>query len=121
MSRFWEMYHIYKTKPHGTSIGDTEWGKENFTIAEKSEKDLKPDDLITISKGDEKIAPYTVRKGAGAGWLQFCQKPIIKIVGVFDTVGSLGYPKNIFVDVTAWNKAYQFHDTDIHPGKYLRP
>ena len=119
MSRFWEMYSIYKTKPHGTPIGETEWGKENFAIAEKSEKDLKPDDLITISKGDEKIAPYTVRKGAGAGWLQFCQKPIIKIVGVFDTVGSLGYPKNIFVDVTAWNKAYQFHDTDIHPGNYL--
>lgn len=111
------MYSIYKTKPRGTPIEDTEWGKDNPTIAEKSEKDVKPEDTITILEGDQKIAPYVVRKGAGAGWLAYCQKPVIKVVGVFDTVGSLGYPKNIFVDVTAWNEAYQFHDTDIHPGK----
>ena len=117
MSRFWEMYTIYKTKPLGTKIEDTDWGKENDAIEEKSEEDLKPDDLITISKGDKKMAPYVVRKGAGAGWLRYCQKPVIKIVGVFDTVGSLGYPVNILVDVTEWNKAYQFHDTDIHPGE----
>ena len=121
MSRFWEMYSIYKTKPYGTPIGATDWGKDNLAIAEKSEKDLKPEDLITISKGDEKMAPYVVRKGAGADWLAYCQKPIIKIVGVFDTVGSLGYPVNILVDVTKWNKAYQFHDTDIHPGKNNLP
>ncbi|KAL6718736.1 hypothetical protein ACLMJK_002970 [Lecanora helva] len=115
MSRFWEMYSIYKTRPPGTPIQGTEWGKENIAIAEKSNDEMKPEDWIVITKGDEKIAPYQVRKGAGADWLAYCHKPIIKVVGVFDTVGSLGYPKNIFKDVTAWNKAYQFHDTDIHP------
>ena len=119
MSRFWEMYTIYKTKPHGTLIQDTAWGKDNPTVAQKSEKELTPEDMITIYKGDKKMAPYAVRKGAGADWLTYCQKPVIKVVGVFDTVGSLGYPVNILVDVTAWNKAYQFHDTDIHPGEKL--
>ena len=117
MSRFWEMYTIYKTKPREVKIEDTEWGKSNPAVEQKSEKEMKPEDWITISKGDKKMAPYKVPKGAGATWLAFCQKPIIKVVGVFDTVGSLGYPVNILVDVTAWNKAYQFHDTDIHPGK----
>lgn len=119
MSRFWEMYSVYKSKPRGTLIGDTDWGKKNDTIAVKDDKDMKPEDWITISKGDKNMAPYAVRKGAGAGWLEFCKKPVIKVVGVFDTVGSLGYPKNIFVDVSKWNEPYQFHDTDIHPGGYI--
>lgn len=117
MSRFWEMYSIYKSKPRDTPIESTEWGKENAEISDKSEKEMKSEDWITISKGDKTIAPYKVRKGAGAGWLAYCHKPVIKVVGVFDTVGSLGYPVNILVDVTAWNEAYQFHDTDIHPGR----
>ncbi|KAG6988492.1 hypothetical protein G7Y79_00072g097540 [Physcia stellaris] len=115
MSRFWEMYTVYKSKPRETPIGDTEWGKKNDAIATKDDKYMKPEDWITISKGDKTMAPYAVRKGAGAGWLEFCKKPVIKIVGVFDTVGSLGYPVNIFVDLSKWNEAYQFHDTDIHP------
>lgn len=112
------MYAIYKTRPRGTSIADTEWGKANQEIAEKSEKDMEPTDWVTILKGDKKMAPYRVRKGAGADWLAYCQKPVIKVVGVFDTVGSLGYPKNILVDVTKYNEASQFHDTDIHPGNH---
>ena len=117
MSRFWEMYTIYRTRSREVPIENTEWGKQNHEIAVKSDNDIRPEDLITISEGDEKLAPYKVRKGAGAEWLAYCNKPVIKVVGVFDTVGSLGYPVNILVDVTKWNKAYQFHDTDIHPGK----
>ena len=119
MSRFWEMYTVYKSRPNGTLIGDTEWGKRNDAIAAKDDKDMKPEDWITISKGDKNMAPYAVRKGAGAGWLEFCKKPVIKVVGVFDTVGSLGYPVNILVDLSKWNEAYQFHDTDIHPGGHI--
>ncbi|KAL8826857.1 MAG: hypothetical protein Q9170_007240 [Blastenia crenularia] len=115
MSRFWEMYQIYKTKPRDVPIEATEWGKDNAQVAEKSEKDLRDDDWITIYEGDEVKAPYKVRKGAGAGWLAYCDKPVIKVVGVFDTVGSLGWPKNIFKDMTEKNRPYQFHDTDIHP------
>lgn len=74
-----------------------EWGKKNAAIASRSEKEIQPEDWITIFEGDKKMAPYVVRKGAGAGWLEFCKKPAIKIVSVFDTVGSLGYPVNIFV------------------------
>jgi len=117
MSRFWEMYSIYKTKDHDTPIEATDWGKQNDVVADKTDGEMRPEDWITISNGDKRMAPYVVRKGVGAGWLAYCQKPVdIKIVGVFDTVGSLGYPVNIFTDVIAWNKAYQFHDTDIHPG-----
>ncbi|KAL8723607.1 MAG: hypothetical protein Q9225_000149 [Loekoesia sp. 1 TL-2023] len=116
MSRFWEMYQVYKAKPRNVPIEATEWGKEAPEIATKNEENMIDEDWITIYKGDEKMAPYKVRKGAGAAWLQYCFKPVtIKIVGVFDTVGSLGWPKNIFKDVTEMNKPYQFHDTDIHP------
>ena len=80
---------------------------------------MKTEDWITIYKVDEKMAPYVVRKGAGARWLAYCQKPTIKVVGVFDTVGFLGYPVNIPADVTVWDKAYQFYNTDIHPGEYF--
>lgn len=115
MSRFWEMYSIYRTKPHGTP---TEWGKQNDLVADKLEAEMKSKDWITISEGEKRLAPYIVRKGAGAGWLAYCEKQIdIKIVGVFDTVGSPGYPANIFKDVSAWNLAYQYHDTNIHPSE----
>lgn len=118
MSRFWEMYTVYKTKPHGKPLEATDWGREDSTIADKTKEEMKPEDWLTIYKGDKNMAPYKVRKGAGAGWLAHCHRPIdIKVVGVFDTVDSLGYPVNIFKDVTAWNEAYQFHDTDIRPGE----
>ena len=119
MSRFWEMYSVYKTKKAETPIEETAWGKPNREIADKAEEDLKSDDWVVISEGDREYAPYKVRKGAGYDWLSYCQKPVdIKIVGVFDTVGSLGYPRNKFVDVTKYNKPYAFYNTDLHPGKY---
>ncbi|KAG8527822.1 uncharacterized protein KY384_007976 [Bacidia gigantensis] len=116
MSRFWEMYAVYKTKDPATPLEETEWGKPNPTIAAKSEQELKESDFITLIKGDEKIAPVKVRKGEGASWLAYCHKNIaIKIVGVFDTVGALGWPENILFDVAKWNKPYMFHNTDIYP------
>lgn len=119
MSRFWEMYTIYKTKDPATPLEETPWGKFDLKVAEKPAKDLTEEDMITIAKGDKNHAPTKVRKGDGQSWLQYCQKPVdIKVVGVFDTVGALGWPENIFVDVSKWNKPYGFHNTDIHPSKF---
>ena len=93
MSRFWEMYTIYKTKPPATKLEETSWGKFNLNIATKPTKDLTEEDMVIITKGDKDHAPILVRKGEGHSWLQYCQKPIdIKVVGVFDTVGSVGWP-----------------------------
>lgn len=117
MSGFWEMYSVYKKKEATTPIEETDWGKPNSAIADKPEKDLTDKDMITISPGDNDYAPYKVRKGAGANWLAYCHKPVdIKIVGVFDTVGSVGFPENKWIDVSEWNKPYAFHNTDLHPG-----
>ena len=113
------MYTIYKTKDPATPLEETPWGKPDPIIAEKPAKDLKEEDMITITKGDKNIASTKVRKGEGHSWLQYCQKPVdIKVVGVFDTVCSLGLPENIFFDVSNWNKKYGFHNTDIHPSKF---
>lgn len=95
MSKFWEMYSVYKTKDAKTPVEETGWAKPNPAIAEKAEKDLIDNDMVTISEGDNEYSPYKVRKGAGAEWLSYCHKPVdIKIVGVFDTVGSVGFPEN---------------------------
>ena len=119
MSRFWEMYTVYKTKDPRTPMEETEWGKLHRDLADKPEKELTDDEMITISAGDKDIEAQKVRKGDGYLWLSYCHKPVIKIVGVFETVGSLGYPANIITDVTEWNKKYAFHNTDIHPGEFL--
>ena len=117
MSRFWEMYAVYKMKDAKTPIEETAWGKPNRAVDDKAEKDLTDNDMVTISEGDKENSPYKVRKGAGADWLSYCQKPVdIKIVGVFDTVGSVGLPENKWIDVSKWNKPYAFHNTDLHPG-----
>ena len=118
MSRFWEMYTIYKTKDPAVPLKETPWGRPDDQVARKPANDLTEEDMITISKGDKHHAPTKVRKGDGDSWLQYCQKSVkIKVVGVFDTVGSLGWPENIFFDVSKLNKSYGFHNTDIHPGK----
>ncbi|KAL3422221.1 peptidoglycan binding domain containing protein [Phlyctema vagabunda] len=56
------------------------------------------------------------RTPRGMMWLGGCQKDInIKVVGVFDTVGALGWPNNTHVDVTSLNSDYAFHNTEVHP------
>lgn len=112
------MYTIYKRKAPATPLEETSWGKFDLNVAEKPAKDLTEEDMITIAKGDKNHTPTKVRKGEGYSWLQYCQKPVdIKVVGVFDTVGALGWPENIFIDVSKWNKPYGFYNTDIHPSK----
>ncbi len=121
MSRFWEMYSAYKAKDPAISIGETPWGKLNNAVADKAEKDLEEEDWMTIAPRNRKNAPYRVPKGTGYWWLSYCHKSVdIKIVRVFDTVGSLGYPENRSIDVSKWNKPYAFHNTDLHPGENSR-
>ena len=111
------MYSVYKTKDAKTPVEETGWVKPNPAIAAKAGKDLTDNDMVTISEGDNEYSPYKVRKGAGAEWLSYCHKPVdIKIVGVFHTVGSVGFPENKWIDVSKWNKPYAFHNTDLHPG-----
>ncbi|KAF2128261.1 hypothetical protein P153DRAFT_341764 [Dothidotthia symphoricarpi CBS 119687] len=102
MAQFWEMYANYKscdpTKPMDESLWGQEWtGKpEQYTIKVKDH--------------DKQFS-----KGAGFDWLSKAEKNVtIKVVGVWDTVGSLGYPDNMWVDVSARNKPYGFHNTNIH-------
>lgn len=113
------MYSIYKTKDAGTPLEETAWGRYNSEVTDKDEKDLTDDDMVVISKGDKNYSSYKVRKGAGHDWLSYCQKPVdIKIVGVFDTVGSVGVPENKWIDAAKWNKPYAFHNTNVHPGTF---
>ena len=112
------MYTVYKTKDPAIPLKETPWGRPDDQVAKKKVKDLTEEDMITISKGDKHHAATKVRKGEGDTWLKYCQTPVkIKVVGVFDTVGSLGWPENIFFDVSKLNKSFGFHNTDIHPSK----
>ncbi|KAJ5928330.1 hypothetical protein N7466_007286 [Penicillium verhagenii] len=49
-------------------------------------------------------------------WRERFYKPVpIQVVGVFDTVGALGWPSNVVMSVEQTNDAkYGFHDTDLH-------
>ncbi|EOD44741.1 putative peptidoglycan binding domain containing protein [Neofusicoccum parvum UCRNP2] len=38
----------------------------------------------------------------------------IKVIGVWDTVGSRGLPESLLTWATGWNKKYQFHDTALN-------
>lgn len=58
----------------------------------------------------------------GNEWLANCDKNVsIEVVGVWDTVGSLGWPSNNLIDLSKRNKAYGFHDTNISPRKVSLP
>lgn len=108
MTKFWEMYANYKAIKPTDKIEQSLWVQEVFTDDDKPEK-------YTIKV---KGADWDFNKGSGHRWYQDSRKDVtIKVVGVWDTVGSLGYPDNIWKDVTAWNKPYGFHNTEIHPRK----
>lgn len=106
MGQFWEMYANYKSIDPSTPLEESAWGKPwdgegapKFTIKVKGED-------------------WEFKKGSGANWLGGAIKDVrIKVVGVWDTVGSLGYPDNVWVDTREKNKPYGFHNTDIHERK----
>jgi uncharacterized protein (DUF2235 family) len=103
MSQFWEMYAVYKTLGKGQRIQDTDWGM--FPPA--------PEETFTVKVKKEKV---TLKKGSGNLWLYHCHTGVnIKVVGVWDTVGSVGWPANVHWDVSEWNKTYDIHDTRLNP------
>jgi uncharacterized protein (DUF2235 family) len=42
----------------------------------------------------------------------------IKLIGVFDTVGSVGIPDSFITEMTGVNAKYQFHDTELSESTY---
>ena len=105
MPQFWEMYAMYKAYP-GQDLQTTPWAKRlpvgvqpsKFTIKVK-DKDM---DFMTES---------------GWSWMANSRRDVdVKVIGVWDTVGSLGYPEIQYVPWTPDNKAYGFHDTSLHKG-----
>jgi uncharacterized protein (DUF2235 family) len=43
----------------------------------------------------------------------------VKVVGVFDTVGSLGVPDNFLVRLLGLNDRFKFHDTELSSSRYF--
>ncbi|EAW15372.1 T6SS phospholipase effector Tle1-like catalytic domain-containing protein [Aspergillus clavatus NRRL 1] len=78
---------------------------KNKVKDEGEQKHAKWSNMVTWSQ----TKPYTDYEE------RFHKDVEIEVVGVFDTVGALGVPTNIFVDVEGWNeKTYGFHDTKLH-------
>lgn len=104
------MGYVYQASPSG-EIRETVWYN-----AESPEKKGKP---FKIKIHDEEKTLYY---GEGQEWIDKTQRTVnglkIQVVGVWDTVGSLGLPKNQFIDVSHWNKEHQFYNTEIHPCRY---
>lgn len=108
MNQFWEMYANYQKLAPETPFEKCAWAQY---------WDGEPETFTFEVDGREK----TFSKGAGYDWFQRAEKNVtIKVVGVFDTVGSLGIPENVWFDVTGRNKGnHGFHNTDIHPREWL--
>ncbi len=76
------------------------------------DRDIKPDDP----------AANEFRASCGVDWRghpgsHFGKRPYIKVLGCWDTVGSLGIPDRLeFLPFDDWvNAKYEFHDTKISP------
>ncbi|KAF2622001.1 hypothetical protein BU25DRAFT_353334 [Macroventuria anomochaeta] len=105
MGQFWEMYANYKSISASEPLENSLWAK-------RWEGDPKDKTYQIQVKGEE----WEFTKGSGYSWFKQAEKRvIIKVVGVWDTVGSLGYPDNVWTDVSAKNRPYGFHNTEIHP------
>ncbi|GKZ24599.1 hypothetical protein AbraIFM66951_012003 [Aspergillus brasiliensis] len=106
LSQFWKMWAVYTHLPSSGDIKTTKWYEP-----------VKPGGKIIIEiHGTKK----ELIEGEGKDWIDRTQKSLdnlnIQVVGVWDTVGSLGLPRNQFIDVDYWNKQHQFYNTEIHPS-----
>lgn len=116
MSYFWEMFAVYQTLQPHESLEDTLWGQA-------PPKDGKDAFYPIKGKKDVNGNPLMLRKGNGDAWLKTCIKDVkIKVIGVFDTVGSLGYPDNAWKDILTKDddeKPHGFHNTELHPRRWF--
>jgi uncharacterized protein (DUF2235 family) len=79
-------------------------------------------DMYTAYKNKQPGKPFQESKWwkENAEELHISYKHVsVKFVGVWDTVGSLGLPQSYLSQITNWNKAYQFHDTELSASKLL--
>lgn len=53
--------------------------------------------------------------------LQLTHSVNIKVMGCWDTVGSLGIPESTFTKIFSLNHKYAFHDTELSDSKSLLP
>ncbi|KAF2088927.1 hypothetical protein K490DRAFT_38157 [Saccharata proteae CBS 121410] len=115
MDKFWEMWAAYRSCGSGTDLGKTEWGRELREGEASSALPLEYPPGHPVK--DEEGKQIVLQTGAGAEWLGKCVRRIkIKVVGVFDTVGSLGYPDTALGILKNQNPS-GFHDTGVHPRK----
>lgn len=96
MDDWWAIYDEYKKRPVRQEVPKPPQNGAHF-----------PDAIQQSTWG-----LYNVKKD----WRdRFYKNVEIEVVGVFDTVGALGWPANKFVSVDQTNEAkYGFHDTDLH-------
>jgi hypothetical protein len=102
MKQFWEMYAAWATRGD-VKIGETEWGKAHTGQPGNFELEVNGQKL-------------SIPRGNGAEWLAQCNHPIIKVVGVFETVGGLGYPENNHSEL---KQPRAFHNTSISKGTHV--
>ncbi|EFY93969.1 DUF2235 domain protein [Metarhizium robertsii] len=86
MSQFWQMFAVYKTLNPDQGLSDHKWGRPSLVDP--------PEKFKVTVKG--KSTPVDKGSGSdGSDWFRHSTTNIkIKIVGVWDTVGSLGIPDN---------------------------
>lgn len=100
MEQFWDIYAHYKEQQINFDTHDFTEGSTSTNLTGDAKKKQEHD--------------HEEHKN----WLARCYRNVdIKVVGVWDTVGSLGWPSLNFPDVSAWNKKYSFHNVEVSPSK----
>ncbi|MCJ1387339.1 hypothetical protein MMC18_000182 [Xylographa bjoerkii] len=103
MSQFWEMYAMYKAYP-GQDLQTTPWAKRLPEGAQASK-------FVIKVKGKD----MDFMTESGWSWMANSRRDVdVKVVGVWDTVGSLGIPEIQYVPYTQDASAYAFHDASLH-------
>jgi hypothetical protein len=121
MQFFPELYRLYQRNEQGTQFrGTKEW--KWFTKGKLSEKGLemknKGIDVEKISLDDLKqlAEVWEIRPHGELAISESSRK--VKVVGVWDTVGSLGIPDLVGIDL-AWGRTkYGFHNVKLTESKF---
>lgn len=98
------MYAVYRTLPPEADISQHAWvrgGSGQYRT-----------DCVNGRK-------IRFKEGAGSRWFEedVNRKAKVKVIGVWDTVSSLGVPRNQFVDISESERWYACHKAPIHPGE----
>jgi uncharacterized protein (DUF2235 family) len=109
MELFFDMYAAYRARKPATKhkeaehLSQTEWANTPYkspyeTEEEAASKEKRPTNWeMYAAHSDQKVE--------------------IKVVGVWDTVGSLGLPEGAVTSLTGSGEKYKFHNTGLDPSK----